>query len=152
MARTLRQSKIIELISKQEIETQDELAFELRKLGFEITQATISRDIKELGLIKVISAETKKSKYAFLENNETSLISKYITIIREAIISIKPTSNLVVIKTIKGAGTIVAATIEKLNLDKVLTTLSSEDSTVIVCEDQNTTREIVAKINDILYE
>ena len=65
MARSARQNKILELISNYEIETQDDLVSKLRANSFDVTQATISRDIKELGLIKILSPETGKYKYAF---------------------------------------------------------------------------------------
>ena len=79
MPRSARQSKILELISIYEICTQDELVAKLRELNFDITQATVSRDIKELGLIKKISTETGKSKYVFPENSSSSS-NKYLYI------------------------------------------------------------------------
>ena len=100
MARSVRQSKILELISTREIETQDELVECLRNANFDITQATISRDIKELGLIKILSAETGKYKYSLVDSGEQAISNKYISIFKEAVISIKPAQNLVVLKTI----------------------------------------------------
>ena len=104
MARSARQSKILELISTKEIETQDELVAALRAANFDITQATISRDIKELGLIKILSAETGKYKYSIVDNGEQAVSNKYINVFKEAVISIKTAQNLSVIKTIKGIG------------------------------------------------
>ena len=82
MARSVRQSKILELISTREIETQDELVALLREAKFDITQATISRDIKELGLIKILSADSGKYKYAIVENGEQAFSNKYISIFK----------------------------------------------------------------------
>ena len=87
MARNLRQNKILELISTYEIEKQDELVDMLKKENFEITQATISRDIKELGLVKVMT-EDKKYKYAYVVDDEAETNSKYKTIFKEAVVSI----------------------------------------------------------------
>ena len=101
MARSSRQSKILELISTKEIETQEELARELKNANFEITQATISRDIKELGLTKIQSS-TGKYKYAILGNEQQVVSNKYITIFKESVISVKSALNLTVVKTIKG--------------------------------------------------
>jgi arginine repressor len=106
MARSVRQSKILELISTKEIETQDDLVANLRAANFDITQATISRDIKELGLIKILSAETGKYKYALVDSEEQAISNKYISIFREAVISIKTAQNLVVLKTIRHANSL----------------------------------------------
>ena len=79
MARTTRQSKILEIISTYEIEKQEELVEKLKSQNFDVTQATISRDIKELGLLKVLSNETGKYKYAFAETiNQTSNKSNFL--------------------------------------------------------------------------
>ena len=94
MARSSRQSKILELISTKEIETQDELVTELKNLNFDITQATISRDIKELRIIKILSSETGKYKYAVVENENQAVSNKYILVFKEAVISIKNAKNL----------------------------------------------------------
>ena len=101
MARSARQSKILEIIQMKEIETQDELVSELRALNFDITQATISRDIKELGVIKILS-DSKKYKYAYVDSSEQQVSNKYLGIFKESIISVKAVKNLVVIKTLKG--------------------------------------------------
>ena len=79
MARSARQSKILELISIKEIETQEELAKELKNADFDITQATISRDIKELGLTKILSS-TGKYKYAILGSEQQVISNRYISI------------------------------------------------------------------------
>ena len=111
MARSSRQSKILEIISAKEIETQDELVAELRKLNYDITQATISRDIKELGLIKILS-DSKKYKYAYVDSSEQQVSNKYLGIFKESIISVKAVKNLVVIKTLKGVSSAVSNCIE----------------------------------------
>lgn len=132
MARSTRQSKILEIISIKEIETQDELVAQLRAANFEITQATISRDIKELGLIKILSAETGKYKYAIVENGEQAVSNKYINIIKESIISIKPAQNLCVIKTIKGMANALCDMIDKINIDGVMGSVSGNDTMMLI--------------------
>ena len=117
MARSSRQSKILELISTKEIETQDELARELKNANFDITQATISRDIKELGLTKILSS-SGKYKYAILGSEQQVVSNKYINIFKECVISVKSALNLVIVKTIKGMGVSVCSFIDKLNLSK----------------------------------
>ena len=132
MARSARQSKILEIIQAKEIETQDELVNELRKLNYDITQATISRDIKELGLIKITS-DSKKYKYAYVDSSEQQVSGKYMGIYKEAIISIKQAQNLVVIKTLKGVSNAISSFIDKLNLKNVLGTTYGDETVMIIC-------------------
>jgi len=136
MARSSRQSKILELISTKEIETQDELVNELKNLSFEITQATISRDIKELRLIKILSSESGKYKYAVVENENQAVSNKYIFVFKEAVISIKKAQNLCVLKTIKGMASAVCGIIDKLNLENVLGAVSGDDTVMIILPDE----------------
>ena len=140
MPRSSRQSKILEIISIFEICTQDDLVAKLRELNFDVTQATVSRDIKELGLIKKISAETGKSKYIFPDN--TSLSSnKYLYILKEAVISVKAVKNLVVVKTLKGLSSSIADIIDGYNI---------EDCLGIVCG-SDTVMAIFANNEDAIY-
>ncbi|MBQ8443959.1 MAG: arginine repressor [Clostridia bacterium] len=131
MARSARQSKILELISTKEIETQDELARELRNANFDITQATISRDIKELGLTKILSS-TGKYKYCIVTSGEQVISNKYITIFREAVISIKPAMNLVVVKTMRGMAQALASFVDKLNINELLGATNGEDTVMLI--------------------
>ena len=135
MARSARQSKILELISTNEIETQEELVSALRAANFDITQATISRDIKELGLIKILSADTGKYKYSIVDNGEQAVSNKYINVFKEAVISIKTAQNLSVIKTIKGMAGAICGLIDKLNLDGVMGSVSGDDTVMVILPD-----------------
>ena len=149
MARSARQSKILELISTKEIETQDELARELRNANFDITQATISRDIKELGLTKILSS-SGKYKYCFVGSDEQLVSNKYISIFKESVISVKVAMNLVVIKTIKGMGGSVASFIDKLNLIDLMGSTYGDDTVLLVFPSTALSSEAVATLNDIL--
>lgn len=147
MARTTRQSKILEIISSKEIETQDELVYELKIANYDVTQATISRDIKELGLIKILSSDSKKYKYALVNNDEQAISTKYINILKESIISAKPVNNLVVVKTIKGIASSVCSLIDKLNLENIMGTVFGDDSVMIIMPSNKFADEICSKIN-----
>lgn len=151
MARSVRQSKILELISTQEIETQDELVSRLRASNFDITQATISRDIKELGLIKILSAESGKYKYALVDSEEQAISNKYISIFKEAVISINPAQNLVVLKTIRAMANSICGLIDKLNLNSVLGAVAGDDTVMIILPSDEEARATVKVIRDLMH-
>lgn len=151
MARSVRQSKILELISTREIETQDELVECLRNANFDITQATISRDIKELGLIKILSAETGKYKYSLVDSGEQAISNKYISIFKEAVISIKPAQNLVVLKTIKAMASSICSLIDKLNLDSVMGAVAGDDTVMIILPTIDVAHKIVYTLENLIH-
>lgn len=148
MARSARQSKILEIIQTKEIETQDDLVRELRALNFDITQATISRDIKELGLIKIMS-DSKKYKYAYVDSSEQQVSSKFMGIYKEAIISIKQAQNLVVIKTLRGVSNAISSFIDKLNLKNVLGTTYGDETVMVICPTNFDAEDAVNKISEM---
>ena len=148
MARSSRQSKILEIIKAKEIETQDDLVRELRALNFDITQATISRDIKELGLIKIMT-DDKRYKYAYVDSSEQQVSGKYMGIYKEAIISIKPAQNLVVIKTLKGVASAISSFVDKLNMKNVLGTTFGDETVMVICPDSAEANDVCDKISDM---
>ena len=152
MARSIRQSKILDLITYNEIETQEELVAKLRALNFDITQATISRDIKELGLIKILSAETNKYKYALVDSNEQQASNKYLLLFKESVISAKVAQNLVVIKTLKGMAGAVCGLIDKLNIDESLGSVSGDDTVMVIFENTDIAYDALKKIQNRLSE
>ena len=150
MARSLRQSKILEIISAFEVETQDDLVAKLRQSGLDITQATISRDIKELGLIKILSQESGKYKYSLPVSNDSLVTNKNISIFKEAVISIKPAQNLVVIKTIKGMATAICGLVDKLNLDNVMGAVSGDDTIMAIFPNNDFAKSASLTLIDLL--
>lgn len=149
MARSARQSKILELISTKEIETQDELARELRNANFEITQATISRDIKELGLTKILT-NSGKYKYAIVGSDEQQISNKFVSIFREALISAKAVLNIVVVKTLKGMGEGVCSFIDKLNLTELVGAVNGDDTVMLIFPTAAYAADAVYSITDML--
>ena len=149
MARSARQSKILELISTKEIETQDELARELKNANFEITQATISRDIKELGLTKILSS-SGKYKYTFVGSDEQAISNKYISIFKEAVISVKSALNLVVLKTMKGMGSGICSFVDKLNLTDLMGAVAGDDTVMLIFPSTVAASKIVVTLNEVL--
>lgn len=150
MARNLRQTKILELISNYEIEKQEDLVEMLRKENYDITQATVSRDIKELGLIKVMT-DSKKYKYAFIDDsniNETN--EKYKNIFRETVTSIHIINNSVILKTLKCFACGINSFIDKLGIMNVLGSCFGED-TVNIIFDSSATASIGFNLLNKLY-
>ena len=132
MSRSSRQSKILSIISSRDIETQDELVEELRAAGFEVTQATISRDIKELGLIKTLTANNRY-KYVTKHTIDTKVPSKLMNVVKEAVISVTAAENLVVIKTVNGGAHAVSEAIEQLSLHEIIGILADRNCVLVVC-------------------
>lgn len=149
MARSARQSKILELISLKEIETQDELARELRNADFDITQATISRDIKELGLTKILSS-SGKYKYCFVGSDDQVISNKYITIFKEAVISVKVAMNLVVIKTMKGLASGLSSFVDKLNINELMGAVHGDDTVMLIFPTTTLASQAVVTLNNML--
>jgi transcriptional regulator of arginine metabolism len=124
-----RHSKIVELIGKYEIETQEELADYLNQAGFAVTQATVSRDIRELKLTKVQS-ETGKQRYMVLQN-QGSFSDKYIRILRDGFLSMDMAQNILVIKTVSGMAMAVAAALDALHFSEMVGCIAGDDT--IMC-------------------
>ena len=150
MARSIRQSKILELISTKEIETQDELVANLKAANFDVTQATISRDIKELGLIRILSSDSGKYKYAIVDNGEQAVSSKYISIFKEAVITIKTVQNLTVIKTIKGMAGSITSFLDKFNIESYIGAVNGDDTIMIILPDYKTAEQTTFVLNNLL--
>lgn len=150
MARTLRQSKILDIISMNEIETQEELVSQLKAANFDVTQATISRDIKELGLIKILSSDSNRYKYALVDSGEQQASNKYLLLFKEAIISIKVVQNFVLLKTLKGMASSITSIIDKLNVDNVLGSVYGDDTIMVIFQDKNLADSGAVKFEELL--
>ena len=150
MARNSSQAKILEIISNKAIETKDELVSELRAANFDITQATISRVIKELGLIK-IATENNKYKYAVIGNTQNPIATnKKMTIFKECVISIKTALNLVVVKTLNGTAGLVSNFIDSLSLNTILGCTYGDDTVMVVTQDVEDGKFIQSKLIELL--
>lgn len=149
MARTGRQLKLIEIINKNEIETQEALAEALRNEGYLVTQATVSRDIKDLGLIKVMTPN-KTYKYAQPASTEQKSSGKMLNLFRECVISIDYVGHLIVIKTVSGGANSAATLVDKLNFPEVMGCVAGDDTILVVIKDQQKIVPIVEKLKSLL--
>lgn len=149
LARSLRQSKILEIISTKEVETQDDLVAQLKAANFDITQATISRDIKELGLIKVLGSEGRY-KYALVESGEQGVSNKNVNLFKMCVISVKTIQNVCIIRTVKQFAVGVCSLIDKLNLIDVLGSSCGDDSVIVYFPDSIKANNAMNTIVEIL--
>ncbi len=149
MARNSRQSKILEIISTREVETQEDLVSSLKDAGFDVTQATISRDIKELGLIKILT-ENKTYKYAIVNSNNATISNKYMSIFKECVISVKSALNLVVVKVLKGTGSLVAGLLDQLSISQIIGCTYGDDTVLVVSNDVEDAFYVKDKLNELL--
>jgi len=130
MKKYTRQTKILELISKKEIETQEELADGLKAIGIDVTQATISRDIKELRLVKVM-AKSGKYKYATIGQSQEGITDRLNKIFENSVVSIDNSMNIIVLKTIPGAAQICASAIDYMEVDDIVGALAGDDTVFV---------------------
>jgi len=144
-----RHAKIIELIENNIIETQEELAEKLRESGFDVTQATVSRDIKELRLIKVL-AENGSYKYATIQSPDSNVSSKLRTVFAEAVTKIDYASNIMVIKTLSGMAQAAAAAIDSMNLPEVVGSIAGDDTIMVVLRSEEKAHELMEKFKKII--
>lgn len=142
MHRNARQATILDIISKKDIETQEELCAELNKLNFNVTQATISRDIKDLKLYKV-AGTTKKYKYAYIEGEGDVVTNKMRNLFRECVKSINYANNIIVIKTMRGNGSTAGAFVDSLQFSEIIGSVAGDD-TVLIVVDSNDNASILA--------
>jgi|LSQX01.2.fsa_nt_gb transcriptional regulator of arginine metabolism len=123
--------KIIEIIKNSSIETQEELAEQLKIQGINATQATISRDIKELHLIKVLD-KGNKYKYAAIKGSDTGILSKLKNVFLESVVEINSALNIIVIKTLPGMAQAAAAAIDAMNFDEIIGSIAGDDTIMVV--------------------
>lgn len=139
---------IRKIIDQKPIETQEELAKELQKQGFKVTQATISRDIKELGLIKILK---NNGKYCYAEPEGFSFLTdKFLRMLKESIISMDSAENLIVVKTLSGAASAAAEAIDNLPWNEILGTIAGDNTILIIAKSKDAVENIIRKFNEII--
>ncbi len=144
-----RQTKIIELINKFDIETQEELADRLNAAGYNVTQATISRDIRELKLTKV-AVDATHQKYIVLQNQESGLYEKYVRFLRDGFISMDCAQNILVVKTVSGMAMAVAAALDNLNITGIVGCIAGDDTVMCAIRHNEEVVQVMDKINKLM--
>ncbi len=146
MTKKQRQELILSIIAEWEIDTQEELVKILIDKGCNVTQATASRDIKELELVKVAGKE-KKYKYSQVRIASTyGDLSKYVNIFRESVVAIQQAGNLVVVKTVHGGANSAAAFVDNLGMEEILGSIAGDDTIFIATHTDHDAKIVVSKL------
>ena len=132
--KTTRHNKILELINKYPITTQEELIDYLRREGYDVTQSTVSRDIKQLRLSKTLSADGKY-RYQASPTAEKGAKNNFRSIFSSSVVSIETAMNIIVVKTFSGMAQAACAALDMMSFDMVLGTLAGEDTILVICKD-----------------
>ena len=145
-----RQAKILEIISNKNVETQEQLLAELQAAGFRGTQATVSRDIKELRIVKELTS-LGNYRYTTSSNELTGTFSARLnTIFRECVVSFDYAQNIIVIRTLPGLANAAASAIDAMNMSTVIGSLAGDDTVMIVMRDTNAAASFCGEIKNLL--
>ena len=144
-----RHQRIVELVESYEIETQEELVDRLRNEGYQVTQATVSRDIRQLNLSK-ISTGNGKQKYVILKQENNQIGEKYIRVLKDGFISMDRAQNILVIKTVAGMAMAVAAAIDTMKLDEIVGSIAGDDTIMAAVRTNEDAELVMKKIWEVL--
>ena len=143
-----RQDEILRIIRERDVETQEELAAELRETGYKVTQATVSRDIRELKLIKV-AANGGGFKYAKPERHETAVSDRLTRILNDSLVNVDYSGNMIVVKTLSGSANVAAEALDNLGWEEILGTIAGDNTIFIVARNETDTAEITNRIRKL---
>ena len=144
-----RQAKIVEIIKKYNIETQEELMEYLQRAGFVVTQATISRDIKELKLTKV-STEGGNFKYVLHQGEDIIKSEKLVRVLRDTFVSMDKAQNILVIKTVSGMAMAAAAALDSLEIEGIVGCIAGDDTIMCAIRTSEETKEVMKQLEELL--
>lgn len=145
----LRQQRILALIREQEVETQEELASLLQKAGFQVTQATVSRDIRELHLTK-LPAGNGRQKYVAVSQDDRHLGDKFLRVLREGFLSMDRAQNILVVKTVPGMAMAVAAALDAMHMSEVVGSIAGDDTIMMAIRTDKDTQTVMEKIGEVV--
>ena len=149
MKKQERHQLIRNLVETRNIETQEDLANALRESGIRVTQATVSRDIKELRLLKVLSA-SGGYKYATADKAEHGLSDRFVRMFKDSVLSIQYANNIVVIKTLSGSANAAAEAIDSMRLPEILGTMAGDNTILVIVRNEEEAQRIVEHFQDML--
>ena len=149
--KTKRQAKILELIRKNDIETQEELSDYLEREGYQVTQATVSRDIRELKLTKV-AMSSGRQKYAAWETAGEELSEKYIRVLKDGFVSMDMAQNILVIRTVSGMAMAVAAVLDTFHLKEIVGSIAGDDTIMCAVRSTEDTVAVMERLKKLITE
>ncbi|MBQ4074630.1 MAG: arginine repressor [Clostridia bacterium] len=144
-----RQTAILSIIEQYDVETQEELASRLRDMGIVVTQATVSRDIKELRLLKVLSGKGGY-KYATADKAEHGLSDRFVRMFVDSVLSITFAGNIIVIKTLSGSANVAAEAIDSMRWPEILGTMAGDNTILAIVHDEAEAAKIVDRFMEML--
>ena len=147
--KSARHNLILEIIESKDIETQEELAEELKNRGVRVTQATVSRDIKELRLLKVLS-EHGGYKYATVERAEKGMNDRFARILAESIVNIESVNNLIVVNTLTASANAAGEAIDSMKWNEVMGTIAGDNTLLIIARSEEAAEALMGKFNALL--
>lgn len=146
MVRNQRHEAILSLIEEQEIETQGELCEALARQGYAVTQATVSRDVKELHLFKVRGTQ-KRFRYACAVRQEGALSEKHRELFRASALNIRPVGNLVIVKTLPGSASNAGVAVDELAFREVAGSIAGDDTLLLICENAEDGKTVAERLS-----
>ena len=145
-----RQEAILRVISQYEVETQQELAQRLKEEGFEVTQATVSRDIRDMKLSKMPTGDGQQ-KYGRFHNDEKHLSGKYVNVLKEGVVSSDMAQNILVVKTVSGMAMAVAAAIDAMKYPEIVGTIAGDDTIMMAVRTVEDTKSLMNQILQLVH-
>lgn len=145
-----RHDKILEIIAQHEVETQEELVRYLREGGFDVTQATISRDIRELKLYKMSVGKGKQKYIVLQQGDENYMEDKFIRVLKDGFVSMDMAQNILVVKTVSGMAMAVAAAIDSLHFQEIVGSIAGDDTIMVAVRTVEDTEQLMERIRKLL--
>ena len=146
-----RHDKIIEIIARNVVETQEQLAALLKDAGYDVTQATVSRDIRQMKLTKQVT-EDGKSKYVYTTADSDVMQDKYVSVLKAGFVSMDLAQNILVMKTVSGMAMALAAALDALNFPQIVGCIAGDDSIMIAIKTNEEAVEIMEEIQNLMNE
>ncbi len=145
-----RQEKIIEIITKYEVETQEELAKKLNEAGYSVTQATVSRDIREMSLVKIPGIRVKQRYTSPVEHAGVSMGKHYTGVLQDGVVSMEQAGNILVIKTVSGMAMAVAAAIDDVKPEGMVGSIAGDDTVMCAIKSEEKVRQVMRCIQQLI--
>ena len=149
VVKTKRHAKILEIIHSTPVDTQDDMLKRLRECGFDVTQATVSRDIKELRLIKTLDSDGRY-RYSTVKQENDHISSKFHSLFSDAVVGVDYAGNIVVIKCFVGMAQAVCAAMDSLHWDNVVGTLAGDDTFLCITKNEAQSVELVTELKKLI--